>query len=50
MSFSFQAAFDARSDLKKYKEDALALFALQLRFQIEDIDIVATNGSVSPSE
>ncbi|MBD2055000.1 AIPR family protein [Oculatella sp. FACHB-28] len=43
MSFSFQAAFEARSDLKKYQEDALALFALQLRFQIEDIDIVATS-------
>jgi hypothetical protein len=42
MTFSYQTAFDARTDLKKYKENALALFALQLRFQIEDIDTVAT--------
>ncbi|MEG4419908.1 AIPR family protein [Microcoleus sp. LAD1_D5] len=41
MTFSYQTAFDARTDLKKYKENALALFALQLRFQIEDIDTVA---------
>ena len=41
MTFSYQTAFDARTDLKKYNENALALFALQLRFQIEDIDTVA---------
>lgn len=43
MTFSYQTAFDARTDLKKYKENALALFALQLRFQIEDIDTVAAS-------
>ncbi|MEG4233412.1 AIPR family protein [Microcoleus sp. Pol11C3] len=41
MTFSYQTAFDARTDLQKYNENALALFALQLRFQIEDIDTVA---------
>jgi len=41
MTFSYQTAFDARTDLKKHEENALALFALQLRFQIEDIDTVA---------
>lgn len=40
---SFKADFDARDDLKKYKNNALLLFALQLRFQIEDIDSVAIN-------
>jgi|SRR6476661_493377 len=43
MTFSYQTAFDARTDLKKYNENALALFALQLRFQIEDIDTVAAS-------
>ena len=43
MTFSYQTAFDARTDLKKHEENALALFALQLRFQIEDIDTVAVN-------
>jgi hypothetical protein len=43
MTFSYQTAFDARTDLKKYDENALALFALQLKFQIEDIDTVAAS-------
>ncbi|MGB3266219.1 MAG: AIPR family protein [Microcoleus sp.] len=43
MTFSYQTAFDARTDLKEYKENALALFALQLRFQIEDIDTLAAS-------
>ncbi|MEA5498728.1 AIPR family protein [Limnoraphis robusta] len=34
--------FSNRTDLQKYGTDALPLFALQLRFQIEDIDTVAT--------
>lgn len=42
MSLSYQSAFDARTDLKKYGKSSLALFALQLRFQLEDIDTVAT--------
>jgi hypothetical protein len=43
MTTSYQIAFDSRTDLKKYNENALALFALQLRFQIEDIDTVAAS-------
>ncbi|MEG4308081.1 MULTISPECIES: AIPR family protein [unclassified Microcoleus] len=43
MTFSYQTAFDARTDLQKYNENALALFALQLRFQIEDIETVAAS-------
>jgi len=43
MTPSYQTAFDSRTDLKKYNEDALALFALEIRFQIEDIDTVATS-------
>jgi hypothetical protein len=35
-------AFNSRTDLKKYGVDALLLFALQLKFGIEDIDIVAS--------
>jgi len=42
MALTYKTAFNARIDLQKYAEDALALFALQLRFQIEDIDTVAT--------
>lgn len=43
MTLSYQTAFDSRTDLKKYNENALALFALQLRFSIEDIDTVAAS-------
>ena len=39
---AFWEAFNARTDLKKYKVDALLLFALQLKFGIEDIDGVAS--------
>ena len=40
---SFWAAFDSRDDLKQYGVDALLLFALQLKYGIEDIDIIASN-------
>lgn len=40
---SFMAAFESRTDLKKYKENALLLFALQIKFNIEDIHSVAAN-------
>jgi len=39
----FWAAFDSRDDLKKYGVDALLLFALQLKFGIDDIDLMASN-------
>ncbi|MBA7710126.1 hypothetical protein ES703_119057 [subsurface metagenome] len=38
---AFWEAFNSRTDLQKYGVDALLLFALQLKFGIEDIDIVA---------
>jgi hypothetical protein len=41
--FPFWEAFDSRIDLKQYGVDALLLFALQLKFGIEDIDIIASN-------
>ncbi len=43
MGFSFWAAFESRDDLKQFGVDALLLFALQLKFGIEDISIVASN-------
>jgi len=44
MTYSYEAAFNARADLKnRYGDNALLLFTLQLRFAIEDIDDVATN-------
>lgn len=43
MDLKYQAALRTRTDLNKYGDNALLLFALQLRFEIEDIDTVATN-------
>lgn len=40
---SFWSAYKERSDLKRFGEDALLLFALQLKYGIEDIITVATN-------
>jgi len=37
----FWKAFNSRRELEKYGVDGLLLFALQLRFSIEDIDLVA---------
>jgi len=39
--WSYIEAFKNRVDLKQYNENALMLFALQVRFNIEDIDMVA---------
>jgi hypothetical protein len=39
----FWEAFSSRADLKKYGVDSLLLFALQLKFDIEDIDLIASN-------
>lgn len=39
---TFWPAFNSRKDLKNYNENDLLLFALQLRFNIEDIETVAT--------
>lgn len=40
---SFWGAFTSRDDLNQFGVDALLLFALQLRFRIEDIEVVASN-------
>jgi len=39
----FWEAFQSRDDLQKFGNDSLLLFALQLRFGVEDIDLVANN-------
>jgi hypothetical protein len=43
MEATHQVALQSRTDLEKYGDNALLLFTLQLRFEIEDIDAVATN-------
>lgn len=43
MKLTHQEALRSRTDLHKYKDNALLLFTLQLRFEIEDIDVVAAN-------
>lgn len=42
-SLPVETAFESRSDLEVFDSNARLLFALQLRFQIEDIQTVATN-------
>ncbi|OGF04152.1 MAG: hypothetical protein A2509_08410 [Candidatus Edwardsbacteria bacterium RIFOXYD12_FULL_50_11] len=39
--YSYIETYKSRVDLKQYKENALMLFALQVRFNIEDIEMVA---------
>jgi hypothetical protein len=41
--FPFWAAFESRDDLRQFGVNALLLFALQLKFSIEDILLVAGN-------
>lgn len=40
-NYKFWSAFNSRTDLKKFEPDSLLLYAIQLKFQIEDIDILA---------
>jgi len=42
-SLKFWKAFEARDDLEQFGNDALLLFAMQLRFGIEDISLLASN-------
>ena len=42
MAYNFYNDFEGRNDLQKYVQNALLLYALQLRFDIEDIDSVAS--------
>lgn len=46
MTLSYQTALNARTDLAQYNHNAQLLFALQLRFQIDDIHGVATNALI----
>jgi AIPR protein len=50
MVFSHQAAFDSRSDLEIYGSNALLLFALEMKFQIEDIKTVAADSLTDGSD
>lgn len=49
MESSPLVALQSREDLTKYGDNALLLFTLQLRFEIEDIDAVATNSLTDSS-
>jgi len=40
---SWQQAFDSRKDLEKYGDNAIGLFALALRFGIDDLETVASD-------
>ncbi|GGQ11877.1 hypothetical protein GCM10010187_30030 [Actinomadura coerulea] len=44
------AAFNARTDLTKYGDNALLLFALQIGLEVEDIDSIATNSLTDGSD
>ncbi|MFA1544455.1 hypothetical protein [Actinomadura monticuli] len=44
------AAFNARTDLAKYDDNALLLFALQIGLEVEDIDSIATNSLTDGSD
>ncbi len=46
----FWEAFNSRDDLRQFENDALLLFALQLKFDIEDIILVATNSLTEGSD
>lgn len=39
----WQTAFDSRDDLRQYEANALGLFALALKFGLDDIDTVAAD-------
>jgi hypothetical protein len=47
---SFWDAFNSRDDLKQFKNNALLLFALQLKFQIDDISLVGANSLTDGSD
>ena len=46
----FWSAFISRDDLEQFKVDALLLFALQLRFGVDDIFTIATNSLTEGSD
>lgn len=48
--FKFYANYSSRDDLDRYKENALLLYTLQLKYSIEDIDEVATDSLVDGTD
>ncbi len=50
MSTNWEQAFQGRSDLTKYGDNALGLFALGLRFGLEDLDTIAANSLTDGSD
>lgn len=46
MELTYKAEFESREDLNDYERDALGVFALQIRFQIEDIRTVASESLI----
>jgi hypothetical protein len=50
MTLTYQKALQGRSDLDIYQDNALLLFTLQLRFDIEDIHLTATNSLTDGSD
>lgn len=42
MDYRYIADFESRHELEKYGSNALMVYALQLRFDIEDIETVAS--------
>ncbi len=49
-SDTWTSAFAARDDLRKYEQNALGLFALALRFGIDDLDSVAADSITDGSD
>jgi hypothetical protein len=50
MTSTYQAAFEARTDLSRYESNSLLLFALLLRFDIQDIEAVANQSLTDGSD
>ena len=46
----WRAAYEARTDLEPYGDNSLGLFALALRFRIEDLESVAANSITDGSD
>ena len=47
---SWQQAYENRSDLAQYGDNSIGLFALALRFGLEDLDTVAANSLTDGSD
>src|ERR1700689_3149637 len=47
---TWKTSFESRADLKQYRDTGIGLFALQLRFRIEDIVAVAADSMTDGSD